>query len=97
MVQRSRARKMKQQTDIEWKVEVSRKLEDLSELRGLRKDIQRIVVALEKLVGVEGDDSNKQQILWPEAKGELTEVQRSKGKGKQRGERSDGEDKEKEA
>jgi len=88
---------MKQQTDIEWKVEVSRKLEDLSELRGLRKDIQRIVVALEKLVGVEGDDSNKQQILWPESKGELTEVQRSKGKGKQRGERSDGEDKEKEA
>jgi len=52
-VQRSKARKMKQQTDAEWKVEVSRKLEDLSELWGLREDIQRIAVALEKLVDIE--------------------------------------------
>ena len=51
---RSKARKMKQQTDAEWKVEVSRKLEDLGELQGLRKDVQRIAVALEKLAGIKG-------------------------------------------
>jgi len=39
MVQRSKARKMKQQTNAEWKTEVSRKLEELSELQGLRKDV----------------------------------------------------------
>jgi len=38
-VWRSKARKTKQQTDAEWKAEVSRKLEDLSELQGLRKDV----------------------------------------------------------
>ena len=43
MIQRSQARK----------IEVSRKLKELSELQGLRKDIQRIVVALEKLAGIE--------------------------------------------
>ena len=31
-IQRSQARKMKQQTDTEWKAEVLRKLEELSEL-----------------------------------------------------------------
>ena len=36
---RSNARKAKQQTDAEWKAEISRKLDDLSELSGLRKDI----------------------------------------------------------
>jgi len=36
---RSRARKMKQQTDIEWKTEVSRKLDELSKLWRLRKDV----------------------------------------------------------
>jgi len=41
---------MKQQTDTEWKVEVLKKLEELSELRGLRKNVWRIAVALEKLV-----------------------------------------------
>jgi len=38
-VQRSQARKTKQQTDAKWKMEVLRKLEELSELRGLRKDV----------------------------------------------------------
>jgi len=38
----------------EWKVEISRKLEDLSELSRLRKDIRRIAVALEKLASIEG-------------------------------------------
>jgi len=34
-VWRSQARKTKQQTDAEWKTKVSRKLEELNELRGL--------------------------------------------------------------
>jgi len=53
VVWRFKARKIKQQMDIEWKVEVLRKLEDLSELQGLRKDVWRIAVALEKLAGIE--------------------------------------------
>jgi len=93
---RSRARKVKQQTDTEWKAEVSRKLEDLGELRELSKNVQRIAVALEKLTGIEGDDSNEEHILWPESKGELTEVNGNKEKGKQREERLDRENEEKE-
>ena len=42
---RSQARKTKQQTDAEWKAEVLRKLEELSELRGLRK--REVVVFLQ--------------------------------------------------
>ena len=61
-----------------------RKLEKLSELQGLRKDIQRIVVASEKLAGIESQDSNKELLLWLESKGEETEVQGSKKKGKQK-------------
>jgi len=68
-------------------MEVSRKL---SELRGLRKDVQRIMVALEKLAGIESQDSNEGQILWLESKGEETEVQESTEKGKQREQRSSG-------
>jgi len=45
---------VKQQTDAEWKVEVLRKLDGLGELQGLRKDVQRITVALERLAGIEG-------------------------------------------
>jgi len=41
-------------------VKVSRKLEDLGELRGLRKDVQRIAVALEKLAGIESQDSDEE-------------------------------------
>jgi len=67
-----------------------RKLDGLSELSGIRKDIWRIVVALEKLAGMEGKDSDKERISWPESKGELTEVQGSKEKGKQKEERIDG-------
>ena len=66
-----------------------RKLDGLSELSGMRKDIQRIAVALEKLAGMEGKDSDKERILWPESEGELTEVQRSREKGKQKEERVD--------
>jgi len=59
----------------------------LGELRGLRKNIRRIVVVLEKLAGIEGNDSDKEHISWPESEGELTEIKGSKGKGKQREER----------
>jgi len=55
----------------------------------LRKDVQRIAVALEKLAGIESQDSEKEQFLWPESKEEETEVQGSKGKGKQKKERID--------
>jgi len=87
---------VKQQTDAEWKSEVSRKLEDLGELRELSKNVRRIAVVLEKLAGIEGNDSDKEHISWPESEGELTEVKGSKGKEKQREERLDGENEEKE-
>ena len=53
-------RKVKQQMDVEWKTEILRKLNGLSELSGMRKDIWRIVVALEKLAGMENEDSNEE-------------------------------------
>jgi len=62
----------------------------LSELSGLRKDVWRIAVALEKLAGMEEEDSNEERISWPESEGELTEVQESGEKGKQKEERLDG-------
>jgi len=36
------------------------KLDSLSGLSGMRKDIWRIAVALEKLAGIEGKDSDKE-------------------------------------
>jgi len=89
-IRRSQARKTKQQIDSEWKAEVSRKLEELSELRGLRKDVWRIAVALEKLAGIDSQDSDEGQISWPESDREDTEVQKGTGKGKQKQETSDG-------
>jgi len=65
-------------------------------LSGLRKDIQRIAVALEKLAGMGGEDSDEEQISWLESKGELTEVQESEEKGKQKEERLDGAEEEEE-
>jgi len=73
-----------------------RKLENLGELRELSKNVRRIAVALEKLTGIEGDDSDEEHISWPESEGELTEVNRNKGKGKQREERLVGENEENE-
>jgi len=87
---RPNTRKAKQQMNTEWKMEILRKLDGLSELSSMRKDIQRIVVVLEKLAGIEGKDSDKKRILWLESEGELTEVPESKGKGKQKKERIDG-------
>jgi len=59
-------------------------------LSGLRKDVRRIAVALEKLAGMEEEDSDEERISWPESEGELTEVQGSGEKGKQKEERLDG-------
>jgi len=92
----SKARKAKQQTDVEWKAEVLQKLEGLDELSGLRKDVRRITVALEKLAGIESQDSDEGQISCPESSGGETEVQEGTEKGKQKQERSDGEDEENE-
>jgi len=47
-------------------------------------------VALEKLAGMEEEDSDKERISWPESEGELTEVQGSGEKRKQKEERLDG-------
>jgi len=93
---RSKARKTKQQTDVEWKTEVLRKLDGLGELQGLRKDVRRIAVALERLAGIESPDSDEELLSWPESKGEITEVQGIKEKGKQREERLNRENEEKE-
>ena len=82
--------------DAEWKVEVLRKLEELSELQGLRKDVQRITVVLEKLAGIEGQDSDEKQFLWLKSKEEETKVQRSKDKRKQREQELDEVEKEEE-
>jgi len=68
----------------------------LGELWGLRKDVRRIAVALEKLAGIEGQDSDEELLSWPESEGEVIEVQGGKEKGKQREERLDREDKEEE-
>jgi len=65
-------------------VEISRKLEGLSELSRLRKDVRRIVVALEKLAGIGSHNSKKELLLWPESERDETEVQRSKEKGKKK-------------
>jgi len=96
MARRSKVRRAKQQTDAEWKAQVSRKLDSLGELRSLRKDVWRITVALEKLAGIEGQDSNEKLLSRPESKGEITEVQGGQEKGKQREERLGREDEEKE-
>jgi len=73
---------------------VLRKLDGLGELQGLRKDVRRIAVALEKLAGIEVQDSDEELLSWPESEGEVTEVQGNKEKGKQREEMLDREDKE---
>jgi len=49
--------------DAEWKADVSRKLDELSELQGLRKNVQRITVAIEKLAGIKSQDSEEKQFL----------------------------------
>jgi len=77
-------------------MEVLRKLDSLGELQGLRKDMRRIAVVLERLAGIESPDSNEELLSWLESEGEITEVPGVKEKGKQREERLDGENEEKE-
>jgi len=89
-------RKAKQQMDVEWKAKILRKLDGLSELSRMGKDIWRIAVALEKLTGIEGQDSKEELLSWPESEGEETEIQESKKKGKQKEKRLDREDEEEE-
>jgi len=72
---RSKARRVKQQMDAEWKAEVLRKLDGLGELQDLRKDMRRIAVALEKLACIEVQDSDEELLSWLESEGEVTEVQ----------------------
>ena len=55
----------------------------------LRKDIQRIAVALEKLAGIEGQDSDEKLLSWLESEGLEMETQESKERGKQKEERMD--------
>ena len=45
-------------------------------------------MALEKLAGIEGQDSDEELISWLESEGEVTEVQGGQEKGKQREDRS---------
>ena len=73
-------------------MEVLRKLDSLGELRGLRKDVRRIAMALEKLAGIEGQDSDKELLARPESEGDITEVQGDGEKQKQSEERLDRED-----
>ena len=47
-------------------------------------------MALERLAGIESQDSDEEQISWPESDGEETEVQESTEKEKQREQRSSG-------
>ena len=56
----------------------------MNKLWGLRKDVWKIVVAIEKLAGIESQNSKKGQFLWPVSEEEETEVQKSSEKGKQR-------------
>jgi len=93
---RSKARRAKQQMNAEWKAEVLRKLDSLDELHGLRKDVRRVAVALEKLASIESQDSDEELLSWLESEGEVTEIQGVEEKGKQREKRLDGEDKEEE-
>jgi len=62
-------------------------LDELNELQGLRKDVRRIIMAIEKLAGIESQDSEKEQFSWLVSEGEEIEIQESSKKGKQREEK----------
>jgi len=51
---------------------------------GVEEGWWRIAVALEKLAGIKGNNSDKELLSWPESKGEETEVQGSKQREKQK-------------
>ena len=62
----------------------------------LRKNVWKIVVALEKLAGIGGQDSDEELLSWLELEGEETEIQGSKDKEKQKEERINGAEEEEE-
>jgi len=95
-VQRSQARKTKQQTDMEWKAKISRKLEGLSELQGLRKDIWRIADALERIAEIRSKTLEDDIISWLESGGEKTKTVERIDQGKQKEQSSDGAEEERE-
>ena len=80
-VRRAQARKMKQQTDAEWKEQV---LEKLGKVDELVVQVRRAANALEKLAGIESHDSDEKLISWLESEGEDTEVQEYREKEKWR-------------
>ena len=73
--------------DTEWKEQV---LEKLGKVDELVVQVWRVVDALEKLAGIESQNSDEGQISWPKSKREETEVQKSTKKRKQREQRSSG-------
>ena len=73
--------------DAEWKEQV---LEKLGKVDELVVQVWRVVDALEKLAGIESQNSDEGQISWPKSKREETEVQKSTKKRKQREQRSGG-------
>ena len=86
MARRAQVRKMKQQTDAEWKEQV---LEKLGKVDELVVQVWRVANVLEKLAGIESHDSDEELISWLESEGEETEVQEHREKGKQREEKID--------
>jgi len=73
--------------DTEWKEQV---LEKLGKVDELVVQVWRVVDALEKLAGIESQNSDEGQISWLKSKREETEVQESTKKRKQREQRSSG-------
>jgi len=86
-VRRAQARKMKQQTDAEWKEQV---LEKLGKMDELVVQVQRVADALERMAGMRSKTLEEDIISWPEPGGEETETLERVDKGKQREQSSDG-------
>jgi len=81
MARRAQARKMKQQTDMEWKEQV---LEKLGKVDELVVQVQRVVDALERIAGIRSKTPEDNIISWPESRGEETETLERMDKGKGR-------------
>ena len=81
MARRAQARKMKQQTDMEWKEQV---LEKLGKVDELVVQVQRVVDALERIAGIRSKTPEDNIISWPESGGEETETLERMDKGKGR-------------
>ena len=80
-IQRSQARKTKQQTDAEWKGQV---LEKLGKVDELVVQVRRVADALERIAGMRSKTPEDDIISWPESGGEETETLERIDKGKGR-------------